>query len=148
MEVILNQDVKNLGYADDVVKVKNGFGRNFLIPKGMAVIANESNRKAHEEVMRQRSFKAEKLKNAALEIAAKLEKTTVKVATKVGENGRIYGSVTTIQIADSLQKQGHEIDRKQITLDDDHIKTLGTYSATISLHREVKVKMEFEVVEE
>src|SRR2546430_977098 len=108
MEVILNQDIKNLGYKDEIVKVKPGFGRNYLIPKGMAVMADSANKKMHEETLKQRSFKEEKIKKDAVTAADSLKDVTVKVGAKAGENGKIFGSVTTIQISDALKKLGFE----------------------------------------
>lgn len=148
MEVILTQDVKNLGYKDDVVKVKPGFGRNFLIPKGLAKIADDSNRKVLAETIKQRAFKEDKIRKEAEELAEKLKNVTVSVGAKIGDSGKIFGSVTTIQVADALKKQGYNVDRRQITLDEDHIKTAGTYTANLNLHKEVRVKLSFEVVAE
>ena len=148
MEVILNQDIKKLGYKDDIVKVRPGYGRNFLIPNGMAVLANESARKMHAETLKQRAFKEEKIKKDATVLAEKLADVIVKVGAKAGENGRIFGSVTTIQVAESLKKQGYVVDRRQITLENDHIKELGTYIANLNLHREVKIQVNFEVIAE
>jgi large subunit ribosomal protein L9 len=148
MEVILTQDLKNLGYKDDIVKVKPGYGRNYLIPKGFAILADESNKKRLAETQKQRSFKEDKLKQEAVTIAESLKDKVITVGAKVGESGKIFGSVTTIQLADALKKQGFAIDRKQITFDEDHIKTAGTYTANLNLHREVKVKINFEVVGE
>lgn len=148
MEIILTQDLKNLGYKDDIVKVKPGYGRNYLIPKGYAIIADASNKKKLTETQKQRSFKEDKLKNEALTIAENLKDITLAVGSKIGDSGKIFGSVTTIQVAEALKKRGYTIDRKQITLDDDHIKTAGTYTANLNLHREVKIKINFEVVPE
>lgn len=148
MEIILKQDVKNLGSKDDIVKVKNGYGRNFLIPKGFAIIANESNKKQLAENQKQRAFKEQKLKEEALKIAKKFETLSVKVGAKAGETGKIFGSVNTIQVADALKKLGIDVDRKNITLKDDAIKNLGNYTATIKLHKDVVVDVEFEVVAE
>jgi large subunit ribosomal protein L9 len=148
MEVILKEDVKNVGDKDEVVKVRDGFGRNYLIPRGLAVVATESAKKAAAEIQKQRSFKEEKLKKEAQESAAKIEKIVLSIGTKAGENGKIFGSVTPVQIADALKAKGFPIDRKQITLPDEHIKTIGTYSAQLTLHKEVKVKLNFEVVAE
>ncbi|MBA3284318.1 MAG: 50S ribosomal protein L9 [Nitrosopumilus sp.] len=148
MEVILKQDVEKLGYKDDVVKVKPGFARNYLIPQGMAIIANQSNRKQHSDIMKQREFKLAKIRQDADGMAAKLEGVKLQIGAKVGDTGRIYGSVTTIQVADALKAKGYDIDRKNITLPEDHIKTLGTYHATITLHKDKKADVEFEVVAE
>ncbi len=148
MEIILKQDVAKLGNADDLVTVKSGYGRNYLIPQGMAIMATESNKKQLEETNRQRAFKFEKMKKAAEDVGTRLEKVEITIGAKVGETGKIYGSVTTIQLAEALQAKGFEVDRKMITFEDDHIKTLGTYAATINLHRDHKVRIEFEVVAE
>lgn len=148
MEIILKQDVKNLGSKDDIVKVKNGYGRNFLIPNGFAIIANESNKKQLTEIQKQRAFKEQKLKEEAQKIAKKLETLSVKVGAKAGETGKIFGSVNNIQVADALKKLGVDVDRKNITLKKDAIKNLGNYTATVKLHKEVVVEVEFEVVAE
>jgi large subunit ribosomal protein L9 len=146
MEIILKQDVDNLGYADEIVKVKPGYANNFLIPRGMAIVATESARKVLSETMKQRAHKAAKIKGDAESVAKQLEAMTLKIATKVGETGKIYGSITALQLADQLSKHGVIVDRKKITLDTDHIKTLGTYSAMVNLHKDVKAKVTFEVV--
>ena len=146
MEIILKEDVKNLGYAHDVVKVRNGYGLNYLIPRGMAVIANDTNRKVNEEVMRQRSHKMAKIKTDAEKVRSGIESVVLTIPAKVGENGKLFGSVTTQQIADVLKKMGHTIDKKQITMKDDHIKSVGTYTADVQLHRDVTVPVTFEVV--
>jgi large subunit ribosomal protein L9 len=148
MEIILKQDVKNLGSKDDIVKVKNGYGRNYLIPNGMAIIANDSNKKQLTEIQKQRAFKEQKLKEEAHKIAKKFETLSVKVGAKAGESGKIFGSVNNIQVADALKKLGIDVDRKNITLKEDAIKNLGTYTATVKLHKEVVVDVEFEVVAE
>jgi large subunit ribosomal protein L9 len=148
MEVILKQDVKNLGYKDDVVKVKPGYGRNFLIPKGLADLATESTKKVLKETVKQRAFKEQKIKAAAETNAAKLKDMLVKVGAKAGESGKIFGSVTSVQLADAIKKLGVEIDRKNITLGEDAVKTLGTYTADVRLHKEVSVAVKFEVVQE
>jgi large subunit ribosomal protein L9 len=148
MEIILKQDVDNLGYADEIVKVRPGYARNFLIPRGMAIVATESARKVLNETMKQRAHKAAKIKGDAESVAKQLEAMTLKIATKVGETGKIYGSITALQLADVLAKHGVNVDRKKITLDTDHIKTLGTYTAVVNLHKDVKAKVNFEVVAE
>ncbi len=148
MEIILKQDVKNLGHKDQVVKVRNGYGLNFLIPKGVAVVASESNMKVHNETMKQRAFKEDKLRKEAETLAETIKNKTFRVGMKVGESGKIFGSVTTIQIADAIKKAGYNIDRKLISLADEHIKELGTYTATISLHKDIKVTVSFDVVKE
>ncbi len=145
MEIILLQDVNKLGQKDDLVKVKNGYGRNFLIPKGYAIAATSSAKKMHTENLRQRAHKEEKIKIAAQEIAGKLEGVKLTVGAKTSTSGKIFGSVNTIQIAESLKEKGFDIDRKSITLPEDQIKEVGTYKAVIKLHREVRVEIEFEI---
>lgn len=147
MEIILKQDVKNLGYADDVVKVKNGYGLNYLIPKGFGVLASETNKKIHTETMKQRAYKLGQIKAQADKVASSLENITLTIPAKAGENGKLFGSVTSQQLVDVLKKMGYHVDKKQINMSDDHIKALGSYTADIQLHRDVKVKMNFDVVE-
>ncbi|MFT6849581.1 MAG: large subunit ribosomal protein L9 [Sphingobacteriales bacterium] len=147
MEIILKEDVKNVGYRLDVIEVKAGFGRNYLIPKGLAVIANKSNLKVLAEDVKQAQNKLAKLKDEAEAIAKKLTGLTLSIGAKVGESGKIFGSVTTIQIADALKEQGIEIDRKKIDLPDE-VKTEGEYVAKIDLHREIKAEVKFNVVGE
>jgi large subunit ribosomal protein L9 len=147
MEVILKQDVKNLGYANDVVKVRNGYGQNYLIPKGFATLANASSKKVHAEGMKQKAHKLAKIKDEASKKASSIESVTLTIPMKAGENGKLFGSVTAQNIADVLKKMGHTIDKKQISLKEDHIKALGTYTAQVSLHKDVKVNVNFEVVE-
>jgi len=148
MEIILKQDVDNLGYADEIVKVRPGYANNYLIPRGMAVVATESARKMLTETMKQRAHKAAKIKGDAESVAKQLEAMTLKIATKVGDPGKIYGSITALQLADVLAQHGVNVDRKKITLDADHIKALGTYTAVVNLHKDVKAKVTFEVVAE
>lgn len=148
MEVILKQDVKNLGYKDDVVKVKPGYGRNFLIPKNLAEMATGASKKMLTETVKQRAFKEQKVKAAAEASAAKLKDLVVKVGAKVGESGKIFGSVTTVQVADSLKKLGYDVDRKNITMNEEAIKTVGTYTANVRFHKEVVGTVTFEVVQE
>ena len=148
MEVILKQDLDNLGYADEIVKVRPGYARNFLIPRGLASIANESNKKMLAETVKQRAHKAQKIKGEADSVAKQLESMTLRIGAKVGDSGKIYGSVTALQIADALAKLGVNVERKKIHLDEDHIKALGTYTASVNLHKDIKVKVTFEVVAE
>lgn len=148
MEVILKQDIKNLGYKDDVVKVRDGYGRNYLIPKGMAIVANETNKKVLAETTKQRAHREEKIRKNAEATAAALKDVVVKVGAKVGEKGKIFGSVTSIQIADALKKQGYEVDRRNITMNEEAIKTVGTYTADVRLYKDITAKVNFEVVEE
>ena len=147
MEVILKQDVKNLGYKDDVVSVKPGYGRNFLIPKNLAQMATVSSKKMLTETVKQRSFKEQKVKAAAEVTAAKLKDLVIKVGAKVGESGKIFGSVTSVQLADAIKKLGFDVDRKNITLADD-VKTVGTYTAEVRFHKDVVGTVSFEVVQE
>ena len=146
MEIILKEDVINLGYKNDIVKVKDGYGRNFLIPTGKAVIATTSAKKALAEELKQRAHKLAKIKADAEELAQKLAPVSLTIATKVSATGAIYGSVGNIQIAEELAKLGFEIDRKIIVVD--AAKEVGEYAATIKLHREVSVKVPFTVVAE
>lgn len=147
MEVILKQDIKNLGFTDDVVKVKNGYGLNYLIPRGFAVIASATNKVMHAETMKQRSHKVEKIKGDASKLADALSSVTIAVPAKVGENGKLYGSVTSQNIADTLKKMGYTIEKKQIVMPEEHIRKTGTYSAEVVLHRNIKAKLNFDVVE-
>jgi large subunit ribosomal protein L9 len=148
MEIILKKNVDKLGYKDETVTVKNGYGRNFLIPQGYAVLATPSNKKAHAEMMKQRAHKESKILAEAQEIAAKLADVTVKIATKVGENGKIFGSVNTVQLADALRAIGFDIDRKSIKIKEEPIKEVGTFEAEANLHKGVKPVFKFEVVGE
>ncbi len=147
MEIILKEDVVNLGYKNDIVTVKSGYGRNYLIPTGKAVIASPAAKKMLAEELRQRAHKLEKIKKDAEELAAKLEGVSLKIATKVSSTGTIFGSVGSIQIADELAKLGHNIDRKTIIVKD-AVKEVGNYVATVKLHKEVSVEIPFEVVAE
>ena len=148
MEIILKQDIDNLGYTDDVVKVKDGYAVNFLIPKKMAIQATASAKKVHAENLKQRAHKQEALKQQAEDTAAKLEGKKIKIGAKTSSTGKIFGSVTTIQLADAINKKGFEIDRKKISIKEDAPKEVGTYTAIIKLHRDVKVELPFEVVSE
>lgn len=145
MEIILIQDVNKLGQKDDFVNVKAGYGRNFLIPRGYAIAATPSAKKMHTENMRQRAHKEEKIKIAAQEMAGKLAGVKIVVGAKTSSSGKIFGSVNTIQIAESLKEKGFDIDRKNITLPEDQIKEVGNYKAIIKLHRDVRVEVEFEI---
>jgi large subunit ribosomal protein L9 len=147
MDVLLKNNVDNLGDKDEIVSVKNGYGRNYLIPQGKAVLATESIKKMNAETLRQRAHKAEKIKAEAEKSVAKLEKAKIKVAAKVGENGKIFGSVSNVQVAEAIVAAGFEIERKNIKLIGDAIKTAGKYKANVQLHKEISVEIEFEVVE-
>lgn len=148
MDVILKKNVDNLGYTNEVVTVKPGYGRNFLIPQGYAVLATASAKKAHEEIMKQKSHKESKILAEAQELATKLEGTSVKIVTKVGEKGKIFGSVNTLQLSEALKAEGVEIDRKSLKIKEEPIREIGTYEATANLHKDVKATFSFEVVGE
>ena len=147
MEIILKEDIVNLGYKNDIVTVKSGYGRNYLIPTGKAVIASPAAKKMLAEELKQRAHKLEKIKKDAEELAAKLEGVSLKIATKVSSTGTIFGSVGNIQIAEELAKLGHNIDRKIIVVKD-AVKEFGNYKAIVNLHKEVSVEIPFEVVAE
>lgn len=148
MEVILTQEVDNLGEKNEIVKVKNGYGRNFLIPKGMAKIANDANRKMLAEELKQQSHKLAAILEEAKGKAAKVEGASINIATKVGKEDKIFGSVTNLQLSEALKSAtGLDVDRKKFTLPKD-IKTTGTYEGSVRLHREVIVNFEFNVVAE
>jgi large subunit ribosomal protein L9 len=150
MEIILKQDVPNLGLADDVVTVRNGYASNYLIPQGYAILATPSAKKMHAENMRQRAHKEAKIREQAMELAAKIEGLVVNVAAKVSSTGKIFGSVNNIQIAEALAAKGYEVDRRNITIlgGADHVKEVGTYDAEVKIHREVKAKIQFEILAE
>ncbi|MBP1616408.1 MAG: rplI [Bacteroidetes bacterium] len=147
MQVILKEDVINLGYKDDIVNVKNGYGRNYLIPQGKAIIASESAKKVLAENLKQRVHKLEKLKNDAKELAEKLQGVSLTIGAKTSSTGTIFGSVSNIQIAEGLEKLGFTIDRKIIIIKES-VKEVGSYKANIKLHKEVSVEVPFEVVSE
>jgi large subunit ribosomal protein L9 len=147
MEVILTQDIQGLGYKNDVVKVKPGYGRNYLIPNGSALIANDSNKRMIAENTRQAAHKAAKVKQDADALAQRVGELTVELKTKAGETGKIFGAVTAIQIADALKAKGFDIDRKKVILKE-HPKQLGTYKVTLDLHKEVKHEITVNVVGE
>jgi len=148
MNVILQQDIPNLGHKDDIVAVKDGYARNYLIPKGYAISATEQAKKVHAEILRQRSHKEEQLKEAALKMAEDLKNVSLTIGAKTSTKGKIFGSVNTIQIAEALNEKGFEVDRKNISIKDDLIKEIGSYSATIKLHKEVLVDIPFEIISE
>ncbi|HEY8401909.1 MAG TPA: 50S ribosomal protein L9 [Cytophagaceae bacterium] len=145
MEVILKDDIKGLGYKNDIVKVKPGYGRNYLIPQGFAVIANESNKKIIAENIKQAAHKAEKIKSEAQALAQKIGDTVLSIPAKVGESGKIFGAVTTLQISDALKEKGYNIDRKKISFKSE-VKEVGEYVAVLDLHKEVKHEVKFKVV--
>ena len=146
MEIILKKDVANLGHADDIVNVKTGYAVNYLIPQGFAVMATASAKKVHAENLRQRAHKIAKFVGDAEALAAKLAETTVQVAVKVSESGKIYGSVTTAQLAEALAAVGIEVDKKDITVE--AAKELGTYEAVVKCYRDVKGTFKYEIVAE
>ena len=147
MKIILKEDVTNLGYKDDVVEVKDGYGRNYLIPQGKAVIANNSNLRQLEENQRQRAHKLAKIKADAEALAAQLKDVTLTIGAKTSSTGTIFGSVNAIQIAEALEKLGFNVDRKNIVVSET-VKEVGNYNATVNLHKEVSVEIPFEVVSE
>ena len=147
MEVILKQDIAGLGYKNDIVKVKAGYGNNYLIPNGIALIATDSNKRLVQENIRQASHKAAKVKQDAEALAARVGDLTIEIGTKAGESGKIFGAVTALQIADALKAKGFEIDRKKVVLKESP-KQLGTYHATLDLHKEVKHEITVKVVAE
>ncbi|WP_018108317.1 50S ribosomal protein L9 [Bacteroides propionicifaciens] len=146
MQVILKEDVNNLGYKGDIVDVKPGYARNFLIPTGQAIIASPAAKKMLAEDLRQRAHKLAQIKADAEEAAKALEGVTLTIATKVSATGTIFGSVTNIQIAEELEKLGHKVDRKTIVVSS--VKEIGNYIATVKLHKEVSVEIPFAVVAE
>ena len=146
MEIILKKDVANLGHADDIVNVKTGYAVNYLIPQGFAVMATASAKKVHAENLRQRAHKIAKFVGDAEALVAKLAETTVQVAVKVSESGKIYGSVTAAQLAEALAAVGIEVDKKDITVES--AKELGTYEATVKCFRDVKGTFKYEIVAE
>ena len=146
MEIILKQDIANIGYKDDIVTVKNGYGRNYLIPQGLAILATGTNKKVVAENKKQKSYKDDRVKNEALTVAKTLETINLKIGAKAGTSGKIFGSVNAIQIAQALKEQfNFDLDRKNIEVDGDSIKELGNYKAKIKLHKEVSVEIDFEV---
>lgn len=148
MEIILIQDVERLGSKDEIVKVKDGYAQNYLIPQKKAITATVTAKKILAENIKQRAHKEAKLKEIATEIAKKLENKKITIGAKTSSSGKIFGSVNTIQIAEAINKKGFELDRKQIILAEDSIKEVGTYTAKVKLHKEVIVEFEFEVVAE
>ncbi len=148
MDVILKTDVAKLGHKDDIISVKPGYGRNYLIPNGIAVLATESARKELAESLKQRAHKLAKMKQDAEELAAKMQGITLTIGAKASSTGKIFGSVNNIQISEALKAKGFDIDRKIILVKEDAVKDLGHYTAVVKLHREVSVDVEFDVVAE
>ena len=147
MEIILKQDIQGLGYKNDTVKVKPGYGRNYLIPQGFAIIANKTNSKMVAENIRQAAHKAEKLKNDAEALAKSIGNVALEIGTKAGESGKIFGAITTLQVSDALKAKGFDVDRKKIAFNA-QIKEVGEHTAIIDLHREVKHEVKINVVAE
>ena len=149
MDIILKQDIANLGYKNDIVNVKPGFGRNYLIPQGLAILATERNRKILAEEIRQQAHKEEKIKNEAIEKAKALEGLKLQIPAKAAATGKIFGSVNNIMIANAIKEAtGIEVDRKHIVLNEDAIKEVGDYTAKLKLHKEVAVDINFNVFAE
>ena len=149
MEIILKQDVVNLGYKDDVVTVKNGYANNYLLPLGLAIIATPTNKKILAETLRQRAFKEEKIRKDAETLKAALDGQNVRIAAKVGENGQLFGAINNIQIADALKAQyNYDVERKKIVVDGSKIKEVGTYTALVNIYRDIKATLNLEVVNE
>ena len=149
MEIILKRDIPNLGYISDLVTVKDGYARNYLIPQGFAVMASSSNKKINAENLKQKSFKEDKVKIEATTLAKALESITVRIGAKAAESGKIYGSVNALQIAEAIKEQfNYDVDRKKIHVDGESIKELGEYKAKIVLHKEIQATINFEVFAE
>jgi large subunit ribosomal protein L9 len=148
MEILLKKDVANLGYAGEIVTVKTGYALNYLVPQGFAAVATESVKKQHAETLRQRAHKEAKLVADAEALAAQIAAQTVKVAAKVSETGRIYGSVTAAQLAEALNAAGIAVDKKDITITSEEVKELGTFEAVVKLYKGIKAAFNFEVVAE
>jgi large subunit ribosomal protein L9 len=146
MKIILKENMKNLGHQGDVVEVKNGYANNYLFPRGLAIMATASNLKMHEENNRQGALKREKMKTDALSLAEQLKEMSITIGTKAGANGKIFGSITPLQVAQSLKLKGFDIDRRKIEIND--VKMLGTYEAILNLHRDVTINIAVEVVAE
>lgn len=148
MEIILIQDIQNLGYKDDIITVKDGYARNYLIPKGLAINATPSAKKVHSENLKQRAHKEEKIKEEAGKIAESLKEVSLTIGAKASTKGKIFGSVNTIQLAEALKEKGFDIDRKMISIKEELIKEVGKYTAKVRLHKEVQVEVPFEIVAE
>lgn len=146
MKVILKENTEHLGFKDEIVEVKNGFGRNYLIPKGIATLATPSAIKVLEENLRQSAVKNQKIKDEAQKTADALAEMVLSVAVKAGEKGKIFGSVTAAQLTEAIDKAGHTVDRKYVKIKGEAIKNLGSYEASIRLHKDVSVDVKFDVV--
>ena len=148
MEVILKSNIEKLGAKDEIVNVKPAYARNYLIPRGYAVAATVSARKMHTENLKQRAHKETKILADAQALSEKLSALEIKIGAKASETGKIFGSVNTIQLSEALAKSGYQIDRKSISINEEHIKMLGTYDAKVKLHKDVSAAIKFEVVAE
>ncbi len=148
MEVILKQDVPKLGYKDDIIKVKDGYARNYLIPKGLAIEATPSAKKQLEEIIKQRKHKEQRLREEAQQLAEKLKGIKLTIGAKTSSKGKIFGSINPVQIADALKEKGFDIDRKSISFKEEAIKEVGNYTAIISLYKDIKAEIPFEVISE
>ncbi len=148
MDIILKKNVDGLGEVDDLVTVKSGYGRNYLIPSGVAILATDSAKKVREENLKQRAHKIEKMREESQATADKLANTTIKIGAKVGENGKIFGSVTNLQVADKIKSMGFEVERKNITIVNEPVKLVGTYEAKIKFQKGIETTVNFEVIEE
>ena len=146
MELILKQDVEGLGFKDDIVTVKNGYGRNYLIPNGNAVLATSSAKKVLAENLKQRAFKEQKIVDDASKVADAIKALEIKIASKVGTGDKLFGSVNNIDVSEALSKEGQDIDKKFITVIGGNVKRLGKYNAVVRLHREVTIDLPFEVI--
>jgi large subunit ribosomal protein L9 len=148
MEIILKQDIQNLGYKDDIITVKDGYARNYLIPNGFAINATASAKKVHAENLKQRAHKEEQIKNEAQAVAEKLEGISLSIGAKASSKGKIFGSVNTIQLAEALKEKGFDIERKMISIKEELIKEVGKYTAKVRLHKEVQIEVPFEIIAE
>ena len=148
MEIILKQDIQKLGYKDDIITVKDGYARNYLIPNGLAINATISAKKVHAENLKQRAHKEEQIKNEAQVVAEKLEGVSLSIGAKASSKGKIFGSVNTIQLAEALKVKGFDVERKMISIKEDLIKEVGKYTAKVRLHKEVQIEVPFEIVAE
>ena len=148
MDIILKEDIPSLGHKDDIISVKDGYARNYLIPKWLVMNATASVKKMHAEILKQRAHKEEQIRKEAEALAEKMKDISLTIGAKTSTKGKIFGSVNTIQIAESLKSQGFEIDRKNIALKEDMIKEIGNYTATVKLHKQVSIEIPFEIVAE
>lgn len=148
MDIVLKEDIASLGHKDDIITVKDGYARNYLIPKGLAVNATASVKKMHMEILKQRAHKEEQIRQGAEGVAEKMKNIKLTIGAKTSTKGKIFGSVNTIQIAESLKVEGFDIDRKNITIKEDLIKEVGSYTATVKLHKQVSVEIPFDIVTE